>query len=1764
MDLSRLIAKIRSLGNRRRKNGPMRCRRIAAEALEARLALATAPLATDDAFTIDSRTEEVDPHYFESHFDVLANDLTIGSASQFSSIEIIEGPLHGEARVQERGRIGWFGGAVDSVDDEDSPVGDGHASALTGVVDQYGQIRLRVSQSLDFEFDGIRDYPPQDSTYPAQVGDYSLFVRLGTDSFEGFDPARYDYRYNSTLAVGKADLFVTSGQVPGTKFLAWIDNTVGDGRPDTVLLNAGPMLVIYLPEVRFVGTDQVRYALTDLAGNVSEATVTITVTNRPPFFDADTVEYDIDPDIPFALCVASDFDGLFDVSSSLTLVVPPEHGTLDTAVNEEVPFELIVYYTPEPGFLGTDQFSFFVTDQYGAASEIANFTIHVVEPPPANTRPDAYSDVSGFLRNLPQTIDVLANDRDFDDNLDPASLTISQPPAHGVAVVQETGDTAVVVYTPDLDYLGPDTFSYTVGDTLGAISNPAAPVTLNPPPQVQDDDVATIEQVSVLIDVLANDQPAEAGIPLDPGSLQISTPPRRGRVDLLQRDNGWQALYTPCPQGGAAELIVSELSDRDDGNYSPGHLSLREAIKLASADRFTDTFTYTVRDEYGVLSSPATVTVQVNPAPTTIRFAANFTAWVPATLTLSQVGDTSDGNSALLITSDIHIIGPTGGRALALAGQGPSSDLRLFQVATGGELTLSRLTLTRAATDGSGAAVQVAAGAAATLEDCVLTSNFAVQQGGAIFNLGTLAVSGSSLTSNQANLGGAISSWGTVTIANSQLSLNRADQGGAILNGRGEATLQNVSVAYNVATNAGGGLWNTGALNLSGSRVTGNRAVTGGGVSNIGHGDLTLTDCIISGNVADMGGGIDNAPGSPDNQPLGEYAGTVALTRTTIQNNIAAQGGGIRNFGSLSVTGGILATNHAQQGGGLYNSVVVLQGEGTGVADFTDSRVSNNTATLGSGVYIDHGSVELTNTPLVRNVIWRNTPTISGPVSNLDWSAGYAVLPADTTEYWLTTAQDLLRKTPGGWWEVLAKGVVSYQQARNGDVYLLNKTGELKRLQLGVTWSTLQAGVQDFHLDEFETVFVRDKLNFVTMYSALDRYYVLPALPSDNPINTYDPPSAFEAVHAMGMDSAWGNGQGRWELPLSYLENDVQWFPVPPGTDGPAFPLTNELQALLDAHGLPVPESFPGPADQPLRNFDTSYYNNVRMVVESVVNQVDDAQFVPGVGLAQLHHVVYRVMVYSTTLPRNAVFPVPEEFLLQFDPIYISHDHLHVLTPPTPATLGVVSPAPTNAPSSVVSGLVPTAVPTSTNRATATPIAEAQGLGNASRLITAPDGTIYKPGRGQTGQIWLGNEAAPYYLWQLPPNGLWKPLGFVTAHAVGPDSRLYALTPEHVLQTPALGPTKWATIAEDVRSFVVSPDGTLYVLGMNGELRIRPAGSSQWTSAEAGVTSLMISPQGKIYTTTNRHELRLHIAFGTGFWLPVSWGVQTIEMVEDGSLYLLNDQRQVLRISPLGVPKILAGNVRHLQIAPDGGVHALTMDGNLQRLTARDHWTVLDTKVRTFQFAANGDLYLINQQRELRRQKAGYSWTTLRSGAESFTIYANGTVSALDGVGGETLYSSLGRTVILPDGVEFFPIRFGENYRAILDAANLQVQVQVQVPWVRSPENDNDQIEQWFLHGSSGDSPPPILPVANPVSSPLRYNATETPNRPRTEIAYFGYSITIEAVRDELDPPRFVPGLGLLQHHHLQYKSTIPWTDFDGTEHTWVIYIDLDHEHEVD
>ncbi|MDA0977632.1 MAG: Ig-like domain-containing protein, partial [Proteobacteria bacterium] len=118
-------------------------------------------------------------------------------------------------------------------------------------------------------------------------------------------------------------------------------------------------------------------------------------------------------------------------------------------------------YTPADGFLGTDQFVYQVTDEFGAVSS-ARVTLNVGatnEPPVAN--PDQFTiSNSGVV-----TGNLLAND--LDQEGEPITASLATPPANGTVSVSVDGS---FTYAPEPDFTGTDTFTYEVSDSGGRTS----------------------------------------------------------------------------------------------------------------------------------------------------------------------------------------------------------------------------------------------------------------------------------------------------------------------------------------------------------------------------------------------------------------------------------------------------------------------------------------------------------------------------------------------------------------------------------------------------------------------------------------------------------------------------------------------------------------------------------------------------------------------------------------------------------------------------------------------------------------------------------------------------------------------------------------------------------------------------------------------------------------------------------------------------------------------------------------------------------------------------------------------------------------------------------------------------------------------------------------------------------------------------------------------------------------------------------------------
>ncbi|MCG8403774.1 MAG: Ig-like domain-containing protein, partial [Phycisphaerales bacterium] len=151
----------------------------------------------------------------------------------------------------------------------------------------------------------------------------------------------------------------------------------------------------------------------------------------------------------------SDPDGNLD-PTSVTVTVAPTNGTAAVnATNGEVT------YTPNPNFNGNDTFTYQVCDASVPPlcdTAVVNITVNPInDPPMAVDDPNVTVNEDDAV-----AIDVLANDLPGPDGaLDPTTVTITVPPANGLATPNAAG---LIEYVPNPNFNGADTFTYQVCD----------------------------------------------------------------------------------------------------------------------------------------------------------------------------------------------------------------------------------------------------------------------------------------------------------------------------------------------------------------------------------------------------------------------------------------------------------------------------------------------------------------------------------------------------------------------------------------------------------------------------------------------------------------------------------------------------------------------------------------------------------------------------------------------------------------------------------------------------------------------------------------------------------------------------------------------------------------------------------------------------------------------------------------------------------------------------------------------------------------------------------------------------------------------------------------------------------------------------------------------------------------------------------------------------------------------------------------------------
>ena len=407
-------------------------------------------------------------------------------------------------------------------------------------------------------------------------------------------------------------------------------------------------------------SDAFTYTASDGTETSSVATVTITVTqvNDTPSADNKTASTNQDTAVPINLS-GSDPEG-----SSLTFTVAsgPSNGTV--AISGAT-----ATYTPANGFSGTDSFTYTASDG-SATSSAATVTITVV---PDNAAPVAQNTSAVTLEDTSIDITLLAADADSD----PLTFAVTQPTNGTVTLIGTTAS-----YTPDANFNGSDSFTFTAND--GTVNSNTATVSIT---------VNAVNDVPVVADaILATDEDTAATLTLsgtdaDGDALTFAvTQPTNGTVTL----SGSTATYTPNAGYFGTDSFTytanDGTADSNTGTVTVTVNSVNDAPVVADAILATDedtaaTLTLSGTDADGdaltfAVTQPANGTVTLSGTTASYTPNANFNGSDSFTFTAND-GTVNSNTATVSITVNPVNDAPTAnpGTASTVEGQGVAFNL---------------------------------------------------------------------------------------------------------------------------------------------------------------------------------------------------------------------------------------------------------------------------------------------------------------------------------------------------------------------------------------------------------------------------------------------------------------------------------------------------------------------------------------------------------------------------------------------------------------------------------------------------------------------------------------------------------------------------------------------------------------------------------------------------------------------------------------------------------------------------------------------------------------------------------------------------------------------------------------------------------------------------------------------------------------------------------------------------------------------------------
>jgi len=350
---------------------------------------------------------------------------------------------------------------LDVLQNDTFPVGGG--GSISGWTQpSYGALTLTGSgENAGFNYVPFSDSSGVEDTFTYTITNGAgAFASANVNVFVAFKQPPIVRNTNFVVGPGTTTtLRPQSNDLPDpytqTMTLTTVQNPTSEG--GTAVLNTDLNRVVYTtPPGGFLGFDTFVYQAEDEDGLSGEATVTVEV--KQITFQAVSDSYTVDYETTRTFSILSNDRTPFGDPLWISSVTQPGGGTV-TIINDDTQIEFVA----APGFVGNTTCEYTMTDGTNVDSAFITFNVRNDPPVPGNVRVSTMLDTSREINPL-----ALAYDKEGE----PIKLVSFTQPANGSLSRNENGTPGdltddTLAYTPNVGFMGLDSFNYTIEDAIG-------------------------------------------------------------------------------------------------------------------------------------------------------------------------------------------------------------------------------------------------------------------------------------------------------------------------------------------------------------------------------------------------------------------------------------------------------------------------------------------------------------------------------------------------------------------------------------------------------------------------------------------------------------------------------------------------------------------------------------------------------------------------------------------------------------------------------------------------------------------------------------------------------------------------------------------------------------------------------------------------------------------------------------------------------------------------------------------------------------------------------------------------------------------------------------------------------------------------------------------------------------------------------------------------------------------------------------------------